>query len=61
MQDLELLHEVGALLDVHLQHPEAVPLGARDVRDDAFHAPGRAGTGRREEDEQGLGVVGQGF
>ncbi len=52
LRDAKALRDVGALVDVDLLHPEGRALLARDVREQALHAARRAGTPRREEDEQ---------
>src|SRR5689334_22085182 len=57
--DAEVLGELGALVDVDGGHPQAVPLLAGEVRHQALHAPGGAGVGSAEEDEQRAGIFAQ--
>src|SRR5207244_2609820 len=47
----EPLRDVGALVDVDLLHAQRASLLAGDVREQALHAPRRAGAAGREEDE----------
>ena len=52
----EVLRQLRLLGDVHLCHAQTGALLASEVRDEAFHAPGRPGVGGSEEDEQRAGV-----
>ena len=54
--DLEMLGQLGLLVDVDLRHPQAPPLLAGEVGDEALHPARGTGVGGAEEDENGTRV-----
>src|SRR5690242_11372653 len=59
--DLEVLRQLGLLVDVDLRDAQALPLLAGEVGDEALHAARRARVGCAEEDEDWSGVGGVGI
>src|SRR5579864_2805392 len=55
--DAEAGGQVRPRVDVDLLHVELIPFFARDVREQALHAPGRPGALRGEEHEEGAVVL----
>jgi hypothetical protein len=49
---VESLRELGLLVDVDAGHLKPMPLLPRELREQAVHAPGRAGSPGGEEDEE---------
>src|SRR5256885_6826503 len=57
--DQETLGKLRPLLDVDAHHAESAALLSRKMREEALHAPRRAGPFGPEKDQRRLGVVSQ--